>query len=83
MVQEPPPLFEPEMYVFVSDLYVDPAFRRQGLATALVERVRGWGLVKGIYRLSLVLPVKSDALGLYEKLGFRPIQTMLYFKDEV
>lgn len=83
MVQEPPPLFEPEMYTFISDLYVDPAFRRQGVATALVERVRGWGWVKGINRLSLVLPVNSSAQGLYEKLGFRPIQTMLYFKDEV
>jgi ribosomal protein S18 acetylase RimI-like enzyme len=83
MVQEPPPLFEPEMYTFISDLYVDPAFRRQGVATALVERVRGWGWVKGINRLSLVLPVNSSAQGLYEKLGFRPIQTMLYCKDEV
>lgn len=83
MVQEPPPLFEPEMYIFISDLYVGPAYRRQGLATALVERVRGWGWVKGINRVSLVLPVNSSAQGLYEKLGFKPIQTMLYYKDGV
>lgn len=83
MVQEPPPIFEPEMYTFVSDLFVDPAYRRQGIATALVERVRGWGWVKGINRLSLVLPVNSSALGLYKKLGFAPIQTMLYYKDGV
>lgn len=83
MVQEPPPIFEPEMYTFVSDLFVDPAYRRRGIATALVERVRGWGWVKGITRMSLVLPVNSSAQGLYEKLGFEPIQTMMYYKDGV
>ncbi|HWI64145.1 MAG TPA: GNAT family N-acetyltransferase, partial [Symbiobacteriaceae bacterium] len=83
MVQEPPPIFEPEMYTFVSDLYVLTAYRRRGIATGLVERVRGWGWVKGINRLSLVLPVNSSAIGLYEKLGFTPIQTMLYYKDGV
>ena len=83
MVQEPPPIFEPEMYTFISDLYVELEYRRRGIATALVERVRGWGWVKGIDRISLVLPVNSSALGLYEKLGFRPIQTMLYHKDGV
>lgn len=82
MVQEPPPIFEPEMYTFISDLYVRPADRRQGIATGLIERVRGWGWVKGITRLSLVLPVGSAAHGIYEKLGFKPVQTMLYFKDE-
>jgi ribosomal protein S18 acetylase RimI-like enzyme len=83
MVQEPPPIFEPEMYTFLSDLYVDPACRRQGIGAALVERVRGWGWTKGITRLSLVLPANNAAEGLYRKLGFKPIQTMLYYKDEV
>lgn len=82
MAQEPPPIFENEMYTFISDLYVKPEHRRQGIATALIERVRGWGWVKGISRLSLVLPVDCPAQGLYAKLGFKPVQTMLYYKDE-
>lgn len=82
MVHEPPAIFEPEMYIFVSDLYVAPEVRRQGIATALVERVRGWGWTRGITRMSLILPVTSPAQGLYGKLGFKPIQTMLYYKDE-
>lgn len=82
MVQEPPPIFQPEMYTYITDLYVAPAYRRQGIATSLVERVRGWGWVKGINRLSLVLPTTSPAQGLYAKLGFKPVQTMLYYKDE-
>jgi len=83
MMQEPPAIFEPEAYTFVSDLYVLPEYRRQGIGTGLVERVRAWGWAKGINRLSLVLPNQNQAaLSLYEKLGFRPIQTMLYYKDE-
>jgi GNAT superfamily N-acetyltransferase len=83
MVQEPPPIFEPEMYIFISDLYVRPEHRRQGIGKSLVEKIRGWGWVKGIMRFSLALPAGSKASELYAKLGFQPIQTMLYFKDEV
>ncbi|HLN62977.1 MAG TPA: GNAT family N-acetyltransferase [Symbiobacteriaceae bacterium] len=82
IAQEPPAIFESELYTFLSDLFVVPEFRRQGVATALVERVRGWGWVKGINRMSLVLPTTSPAMGLYQKVGFKPIQTMLYLKDE-
>lgn len=81
MLQEPPTIFRPEPYVFLSDLYVRPDQRRKGIGTALVERVRGWGWLKGVSRLSLVLPTASPAHGLYAKLGFLPVQTMLYHKD--
>lgn len=81
MLQEPPSIFRPEMYTFISDLYVAPEYRKQGAATNLVERIRGWGYLKGAFRLSLILPTKSEALGLYEKLGFKAIQTMLYMGD--
>jgi GNAT superfamily N-acetyltransferase len=81
MLQEPPAIFKPEMYTFLSDLYVVPEHRRKGIGTALVQRVTGWGYTKGAFRLSLILPTGSAAQGLYEKLGFRPIQTMLYAGD--
>lgn len=81
MAQEPPAVFEPEMFTFVSDLFVLPELRRQGIGTALLERVRGWGWVKGIYRLSVALNTGSPAQGIYERLGFKPIQTMLYFRE--
>ncbi|HEY3365827.1 MAG TPA: GNAT family N-acetyltransferase [Symbiobacteriaceae bacterium] len=78
MAQEPPAIFEPEIYTFITDLYVVPDYRRQGIGTGLVERVRGWGWVKGINRLSVVLPEGNAGRGLLAKLGFRPVQTMFY-----
>lgn len=82
MAQEPPPIFEPELYTFITDLFVLPEFRRQGIGTALVQRVQGWGWVKGINRVSLVAPEGSPARGLLSKLGFRPVQTMFYQGDQ-
>lgn len=82
MLQEPPSIFRPEPYIFISDLYVDPRYRRRGIGTALVERVRGWGWVKGIGRLSAVLPAESGAHTLFTRLGFEPVQTLVYHKDK-
>lgn len=81
LLQEPPALFKPDPYVFVSDLYVFPKYRRRGIGTALVERVRGWGFMKNAFRLSAVLPVGSPAQGLFERIGFKAIQTMMYADD--
>lgn len=81
VLQGPPPIFEEVHYVFLSDLYVLPEFRRQGVGTALVERVRGWGWVKGVYRVSAVAPVGSPVHSILGRLGFQPVQTMYYYKD--
>jgi GNAT superfamily N-acetyltransferase len=81
MMQEPPPIFEAEAYTFLSDLYVLPEYRGQGIGTALVERVRGWGWTKGIGRVSAVAPNGSPVGRILAKLGFVPIQTMYYYKD--
>jgi ribosomal protein S18 acetylase RimI-like enzyme len=57
------------------DLYVVPALRGRGAATALVTAVRDAALVAGATRLSLVTePDNHAALGLYRGLGFRPVE---------
>jgi ribosomal protein S18 acetylase RimI-like enzyme len=57
------------------DLYVLPGSRRRGAAAALVGAVREAALAAGATRLSLVTePDNHAALGLYRRLGFRPVE---------
>jgi GNAT superfamily N-acetyltransferase len=57
------------------DLYVLPESRRRGAADALVSAVRDAALAEGATRLSLVTePDNQAALGLYRRLGFRPVE---------
>ncbi|MGH3353404.1 MAG: GNAT family N-acetyltransferase [Nocardioides sp.] len=57
------------------DLYVLTRSRRQGTAAALVDAVREAALTAGASRLTLVTePDNQAALGLYRRLGFRPVE---------
>jgi ribosomal protein S18 acetylase RimI-like enzyme len=57
------------------DLYVLPGSRRQGVAAALVNEVRLAALAAGATRISLVTERDNQAaLGLYRRLGFRPVE---------
>jgi ribosomal protein S18 acetylase RimI-like enzyme len=51
---------------------VFPAHRSRGIGTTLVEAIRGEARERGIPRLSLSVERDNPALGLYERLGFRP-----------
>ncbi len=50
---------------------VDPAYRRQGLAAAVIAQLWAWGRTEGAVRSYLaVLAANSAAVALYEKLGY-------------
>jgi ribosomal protein S18 acetylase RimI-like enzyme len=52
-------------------LYVDPAYRRQGIAHALMENVERWAKSQGYTQIGLqVFTTDRPAIGLYEKLGY-------------
>lgn len=83
-LQESPPLFEGEPFVFVGDVYVEPARRRQGIGTALVERLRGWAFLRGVGRLSAVIPARSEAARrLGARLGFSVVEELVYWQDPI
>ena len=64
------PLLKPDKSLYVVDLYVAPAFRRQGVASALLEEGERQGRAFGAKRLSLtVWPFNQQALQFYQRLG--------------
>ncbi|MYR55107.1 GNAT family N-acetyltransferase, partial [Streptomyces sp. SID625] len=58
-------------FAWLCDVYVDPAVRGKGLGSALVAAVREHLRPLGVRRIVLAT---DDAHGVYEKLGFRPLE---------
>jgi GNAT superfamily N-acetyltransferase len=57
--------------LWITDLVVDPAFRRQGLARRLLAEAIGWGKTRGHLRLFFEMQSKNHpAIQLAQKLGF-------------
>lgn len=57
--------------VEVVSVWVDPACRGQGVATALIEPVVAWGVAGGATQASLWVHDENEtAIRLYERLGF-------------
>lgn len=59
-------------FAWLCDVYVDRPARGEGLGTALVAAVRDHFAPLGLRRILLTT---DDAHGVYEKLGFRPLDT--------
>jgi GNAT superfamily N-acetyltransferase len=58
------------LFAWLADVYVDPSVRGKGVGTAFVGRIRDHLRPYGLRRLVLAT---DDAHGVYEKLGFRPL----------
>lgn len=67
-----------ERHAFVLLLFVDPAHRRRGLASALLRQGEQWALQRGDRQLALqVLSTNQPALQLYQKLGYVPASVLM------
>jgi aminoglycoside 3-N-acetyltransferase I len=65
-----------ELYLY--DLAVDARFRRQGIATALIERLKRFAIERGVYVIFVQADlVDAPAIALYTKLGLR--EDVLHF----
>ena len=60
----------------ILNVYVDPAYRRQGVARKIMEAIIAWAPGAGIVRL--VLHASPDGRSLYESLGFLASNEMLF-----
>lgn len=65
-------------YGFIADVYVDPQFRRQGIARTLTNATLDWFLEKNIRLFRLV--ASDEARPLYESIGFTATKEMGMFR---
>lgn len=64
----------------LNDLYVSPPARKQGIATALVNRSELHAIESGAARLSLATEVSNTtAQKLYEKLGWKKDEVFVHY----
>ena len=62
----------------ISGIYVKESFRKQGIATKLINEAKKWCINKGVSYLKLnVLEGNRIALNLYKKLGFNDFSRVL------
>lgn len=67
-----PSLSDPEGWAEITELYVRPEARRQGVGTALVEAAMAYARERGCADLHLLVdPGNTAALAFYGALGFR------------
>lgn len=65
-----------ELYIY--DLAVDEAFRRRGVATAMIEKLQAHAVARGIYVIFVQADLGDDpAIALYTKFGQR--EDVLHF----
>jgi GNAT superfamily N-acetyltransferase len=65
-----PDLFEYVDSGFIADVFVDPAYRRRGIARRLVETINAWFADRGVYRVEWqVATANPDAIRFWEAVG--------------
>jgi len=70
--------------IFLEGIFVAPAFRRQGIARALVEAVEAWGAAAGCREFAsdaLIDNVRSHAM--HRALGFAEAERVVYFRKTI
>lgn len=62
---------DPRYFTFVSDLFVEPAYRGQHIGKALLARAEAYAKALGAPRIELAVHADNPALALYTHLGYR------------
>ncbi len=65
-------------YGWIMDVYVLPGWRGQGIARRLTQATLDWLSEREVRVIKLVASDQALALGLYERLGFRRTNEMVF-----
>ena len=67
--------------IYLEDLFVRPAFRRRGLARALLRELASECVANGYTRLTwAVLDWNVDAIALYDRIGGQPLREWITYR---
>ena len=68
------PWSEPDYNAFLGLMYVEPAFRGQGLNQQIMEGLEAWAREQKLYELRLTVYAENpSAVRAYEKVGYAPL----------
>lgn len=77
-LEHPAPMFCGDPYGFISDSFVRPEFRRQGVTTELFRVATKWLASRGVHELQLdVYNRNTVAYDFWQSKGFRPMKTRM------
>jgi GNAT superfamily N-acetyltransferase len=77
------PMFAPQQFGYVSDLFVVPALRGQGVGTSLVNHAREWFTSRGIRNMQLQVYTQNEkGLGFWKAKGFKPFFQRMWLDVE-
>ena len=71
----PKPGRAPQRWIYVANVWVDPAFRRRGIATDLMAYAVAWARAEGMVRM--VLAPSPMSVSLYESVGMRAAHDLM------
>ena len=74
----PSPGASPSRWGYLANLFVDPAFRRRGLGTRLLDALLSTSAEQGLVRV--VLSPSGESIPLYMRAGFAPADTLLVWQ---
>ncbi len=71
MVRERTPVFIRSIHGYITDIYVDPGFRRRGIGRRLVETAVEWFAARGLDHVRLqVAAANAAGIAFWKNLGF-------------
>jgi ribosomal protein S18 acetylase RimI-like enzyme len=74
IIELQPDLFEYTDSGFIADVYVDPAYRRRGIARQLVETLAAWFAERGVFLVEWQVAARNpDAIHFWESVGGQPL----------
>jgi len=75
---EPDPATVARCYGYLQSLMVDPAYRRQGIATQLMAAAEAWAQARGAAEMRLqTWEFDGGPLPFYDRLGYRTLRRTL------